>query len=257
MERGRCLGEGAAHGLRRDGSTPEHCWASAGGASRSARRGTAERKGGVSHRSEPGDRQQANRAACGASLSPHGFGEVARCETPAPTLGQMDSVTWESAVVTAAISAIVGAVVSLLAVSQVTVRQRRAERRDDARIELRATVQPLRANVRRYQAGVNPGMRRDNNVQIHADDYVLASRLLTTAGRLGALASMARKATSTPHRRYVRLGSGRRVPRRNGEWSRGSRPSLRATDARKLRRRLQSKHARLAARGTDDRSRIA
>ena len=96
----------------------------------------------------------------------------------------MDSVTWESAVVTAAISAIVGAVVSLLAVSQVTVRQRRAERRDQARVELHEAVQPLRADVRKYQARIKSGMKRDQNAVIQGEDYAYATQWLTIAARL-------------------------------------------------------------------------
>ncbi|GAA4709021.1 hypothetical protein GCM10025782_01330 [Pedococcus ginsenosidimutans] len=100
--------------------------------------------------------------------------------------------------ISAAISAVVGAGVSLLAVSQTTIRQRRAESRDDARLELRRVLQPMRAKVRKYRARMLSGMKRDAH-RIEGDDYVLASAVLAAADGLH------------PVRRWLVLRRARRV----------------------------------------------
>lgn len=96
----------------------------------------------------------------------------------------MEDFTWGMvALVSAAISAVVGAVVSLLAVSQTTIRQRQAERRDEARQSLRRTLQPLRAQVRKYDRGLNPGAQRTDALIL--DDHALATKVLAAAEQLG------------------------------------------------------------------------
>ena len=60
-----------------------------------------------------------------------------------------------NALAAAGISAAVSAIISLAAVSSVTVRQERAKRRENAREALRATVQPLQNALSRYVFGVS------------------------------------------------------------------------------------------------------
>ena len=63
------------------------------------------------------------------------------------TLGDVD---WSTLIASAGVSAVVGAVVSLVAVSQVTVRRGRAERREAARLAVAAAVKPLQLELARY-----------------------------------------------------------------------------------------------------------
>lgn len=64
---------------------------------------------------------------------------------------------WSTVLASAGVSAVVGAVASLLAVSQTTVRQQRAARRELARHILRQAVAPLLDELARYEY-----LRRDN-----------------------------------------------------------------------------------------------
>lgn len=65
-----------------------------------------------------------------------------------------------------------GAVVSLVAVSQVTVRRARAERREAARLAVAAAVRPLQLELARYTyaAGQRTSSKRDNEAA-HMDDH--------------------------------------------------------------------------------------
>lgn len=112
-------------------------------------------------------------------------------------------VDWSTVALSTALSAVVGTLVSLAAVSQTTIRQRRAERRDEARQRLAATVAAMRANVRKYQAGRHRGMKRDDPNTMHGDDYTLVSAVLHVAESL------------SPTRRYL---VRRRCRRLFGAW---------------------------------------
>lgn len=72
----------------------------------------------------------------------------------------------------AGVSAVVGAVVSLVAVSQVTVRRARAERREAARLAVAAAGKPLQLELARYTyaAGQRTSSKRDNEAA-HMDDH--------------------------------------------------------------------------------------
>ncbi len=65
-----------------------------------------------------------------------------------------------------------GAVVSLVAVSQVTVRRARAERREAARLAVAAAGKPLQLELARYTyaAGQRTSSKRDNEAA-HMDDH--------------------------------------------------------------------------------------
>lgn len=86
----------------------------------------------------------------------------------------------------AGVSAVVGAVVSLLAVSQTTVRQRRAERREAARLNLRQTVGALLDELARYQyqAG-RPAPKRDDQ-HAHPEDHAAVVAIRAAAEDLPA-----------------------------------------------------------------------
>lgn len=58
---------------------------------------------------------------------------------------------WSTVFLSAGVSAVVGAVVSLLTVSQTTVKRARAERREAARVALAARVAPLIDDLARYR----------------------------------------------------------------------------------------------------------
>lgn len=88
-------------------------------------------------------------------------------------------MTWENVVLSAGVSAFVGAVVSILAVSRLTVGRLRAERTESAKRELLAAVRPLQLDLRRYEAG-HKDMSRDPGV-FHSDDLLLAARVLDAA----------------------------------------------------------------------------
>lgn len=85
--------------------------------------------------------------------------------------------------VSAGVSAVVGALVSLAAVSQVTIRRSRAERAEAARRAVRAMVGPLLLDVRRYRAEMSAGLQREQDTG-QGEDYVTVSRLLTVAADL-------------------------------------------------------------------------
>lgn len=86
--------------------------------------------------------------------------------------------------VSTAVSAVVGTLVSLAAVAQTTTRQRRAERRDAARQGIRHAVAPLRGQLRKYQARMLSSLKREEPEIINGDDYALVSALLPVAEEL-------------------------------------------------------------------------
>lgn len=92
-------------------------------------------------------------------------------------------VTWITVLVSAAISALTGTVVSLLAVSQVTVRQRRATQRAEARDELRSLVSPLLADLRKYQLNLKSSLEREAERAI-LDDHRIVTEILAAAAPL-------------------------------------------------------------------------
>lgn len=91
---------------------------------------------------------------------------------------------WSTVILSTGVSAVVGSVVSLLAVSQTTIRQRRAERHDQARQDLRKLLAPLRTDLRKYQSRMNAGLKREDLTTHHGDDYALASQVLVMAEQL-------------------------------------------------------------------------
>ncbi len=90
---------------------------------------------------------------------------------------------WPTVLLSAGISAVVGAVVSLLAVSQVTTRRARAERADASRRALAAVVGPLRSDLRKYQLGMNRGLQR-GPATAQLDDHRLVSGILAASSDL-------------------------------------------------------------------------
>lgn len=95
---------------------------------------------------------------------------------------------WSTVVVSALLSAVVSGAVSLLAVPQTAVRQRRAERREEARESLEAILGPMVQQVALYRAGLNKGVRRESDEdRMHGDDYVLVSEILLAAQHLSSL----------------------------------------------------------------------
>lgn len=95
---------------------------------------------------------------------------------------------WSTVVVSAAISAIVGALVSIAAVSQTTVRQRRAERRDEALLALKRVVTPLRSDLRLCELGIRTGNKRTSE-RSHIDDHRLATDVLDSTEKTSRLRS--------------------------------------------------------------------
>lgn len=90
---------------------------------------------------------------------------------------------WSTLFASAGVSAVVGAVVSLMAASQLTVRSARAERREAARLAVAAAVEPLRVALARYQY-LSPREAKRTNEQSHLDDHAKAVRVLRAAGEL-------------------------------------------------------------------------
>lgn len=80
----------------------------------------------------------------------------------------------------AGISAIVGTIVSLLAVSQVTVGKMRAERAEESRRTIRAFVRKLSRDVAAYQAGEAAHLQRDTS-PAHLQDAEDAATILAAA----------------------------------------------------------------------------
>lgn len=93
---------------------------------------------------------------------------------------------WSTVLLSAGVSAIVGAVVSIVAVSQVTVRRAQAESRYQAAQQIKALVAPEIARVVKYQAGMDEGQRREGG-RYHSADFVMASQVLAIAESLGWL----------------------------------------------------------------------
>jgi hypothetical protein len=98
-------------------------------------------------------------------------------------------VDWLTVTISTALSAVVGTVVSLAAVAQTTTRQRRAERRDAARQQIKELVTRPLAQVTTYRAGLNKGIQKgeEDHNRMRGDDYTLASRVLTLADELGPM----------------------------------------------------------------------
>lgn len=85
--------------------------------------------------------------------------------------GPMDIATL---LASAAISALVGTLVSLAAVSQTTVRRMRAEQAEEARRRIAGLLSELRRDVMLYRMGSKHSMQREANTY-HSSDFVLAS----------------------------------------------------------------------------------
>lgn len=80
----------------------------------------------------------------------------------------------------AAISAIVGTLVSLVTVSQVTVGRMRAERAEEARLTIRAFLRQLIKDVSAFQTGDADNMERDPDIA-HFQDAHDAAKILEAA----------------------------------------------------------------------------
>lgn len=96
------------------------------------------------------------------------------------------SVQWETVLASAGVSAITGAVVSVLTISQITVRKARAERREASRLAVRAAVEPLLQELTRYiyaDARITP--KRDTD-QTHLEDFAHVLRVRAAARDLPA-----------------------------------------------------------------------
>lgn len=90
---------------------------------------------------------------------------------------------WATLVAAAGVSAIVSAIVSLLAVRQVTVRRSRAERADAAMQRIRAIVEPLLDALSRYEY-VRPPEPRRIAERSHMDDHAAVVRIRHAAADL-------------------------------------------------------------------------
>ena len=85
----------------------------------------------------------------------------------------------------AGVSAVVGAVVSVLAVSQTTVRRAKAERADAARQAVQAVVAPMRDELARYEFRQRPEPLRGPG-RSHMDDHAAVVQVLDAATGLPA-----------------------------------------------------------------------
>lgn len=90
--------------------------------------------------------------------------------SPVHVAGYGPRVDWSTLLASAGVSAVVGAVVSLLTVSQATVRRARAERREAARRAVSAAVSPVLDEVARYEYLRPPEPKRTLE-QSHMDDH--------------------------------------------------------------------------------------
>ena len=91
----------------------------------------------------------------------------------------------ETILVSAAISAIVGALVSIFAVAQLTVRRVRAERAEQATLAIRELVRELQLALLQFGAEIATNLRRDSSA--HTQDAVLAGKILVAAEDLGSI----------------------------------------------------------------------
>lgn len=91
--------------------------------------------------------------------------------------GLLARVDWSTLLASAGVSAVVGAVVSLLAVSQTTVRRAKAERADASRLAVRECVAPLLAELARYQyVGLERAKREAETSHMDDHAHVVAIR---------------------------------------------------------------------------------
>lgn len=97
---------------------------------------------------------------------------------------------WGTVLASAGVSAVVGAVVSLLAVSQVTVRQARAAEREDARRSIRELAETQVRLVMRYSFVEREGsraMRDSDDGTSHLDDHTTVAAILIAARGLSKM----------------------------------------------------------------------
>jgi hypothetical protein len=93
------------------------------------------------------------------------------------------SMNWETVLVSAAISTVVSALITLLMAGRVAIRQRRAEAAEAGLVELRTTVDPWRLEVTQYGLGMANSLRRDSSAS-HGDDHARATQVMNTALKL-------------------------------------------------------------------------
>lgn len=97
------------------------------------------------------------------------------------------AINWPTLFASAGVSAVVGSVVSLIAVSSVTVRTERAKRREAARVALKQAVQPLLADLARYQfSDLRTSAKREGN-SLPLEDYETVVKIREAALGLSAL----------------------------------------------------------------------
>lgn len=97
----------------------------------------------------------------------------------------MVGVTWQSVLIPAAVSGIVSVLISILTISQVTVRSARAERREGARVSLARRAAAMRLTLRQYRQNDHGGRRRPDAWV--ADDAVAAAGALAEAEDLSPI----------------------------------------------------------------------
>lgn len=90
---------------------------------------------------------------------------------------------WSTLVASGGVSAVVGVVVSLVAVSQMTKKQARAERADAARQEVAAKAGLLLAELARYEF-VRSDEPKRSRARAHLDDRIKASEIILAAAPL-------------------------------------------------------------------------
>lgn len=101
----------------------------------------------------------------------------------------LSDVDWSavlaSGLVSVVVSAVVGGLVSLATIHQLTVRRARAERMETARVDLRESAGDLRRELSRYVQGVAPGGKRDEPGKRQQDDASTCLNLAVPAAETG------------------------------------------------------------------------
>jgi len=99
-------------------------------------------------------------------------------------------VDWATIAISAGISAVISSslsvLVSLATTSSITVRQARAQRRENARLALAQVAEELRLALAQYRANTRSSAQRDPK-KAHSEDQRWATRILTAAADLGRI----------------------------------------------------------------------
>lgn len=99
----------------------------------------------------------------------------------------MDNFSLPTLLASAGISAVISAVVALLASSSTKVRQMRAERAELARLRVYEVTKRMRRELRLYSDGMSHSSAREAKDGYHAADHKVCSEILAAAEGLGVL----------------------------------------------------------------------